>query len=82
MSDKQATIYIVDLGSSTGECNSGRVESDLNYGMRYIWDKIATTMSANLKGWNVGIIGFRTDETDNPLEVDDYENISVSISLL
>jgi ATP-dependent DNA helicase 2 subunit 2 len=81
MSDKQATVYIVDLGSSIGECSSGRVESDLDYGMRYIWDKIATTMSANLKGWNIGVIGFRTDETNNPLDSDGYKNISVSISL-
>jgi ATP-dependent DNA helicase 2 subunit 2 len=38
-------------------------------------------MSANLKGWNVGIIGFRTDDTDNPLEEDGYQNISVSASI-
>jgi len=41
MADKQATIYIVDLGASTGECHNGRVESDLDYGMRYVWDKLA-----------------------------------------
>lgn len=62
-----------------GECNSGRVETDLDFGMKYIWDKIATTMAANLKGGNLGIIGLRTDETNNPLDVDGYENLSVSI---
>lgn len=83
MADKQATIYVIDLGSSTGECRCGRVETDLDYGMRYIWDKIATTMSADRKTWNVGIIGFRTDETNGPLAADEgYENISVSVSLL
>jgi ATP-dependent DNA helicase 2 subunit 2 len=77
--NKQATVYIVDLGSTMGECNSGRVETDLDFGMKYIWDKIATTMAANLKGGNLGIIGLRTDETNNPLDVDGYENLSVSI---
>jgi hypothetical protein len=74
-------MYIVDLGITIGECHSGRTESDLDYGMRYIWDKIAITMAANLKGGNLGVIGFRTDETNNLLDDDDgYENISVSTS--
>jgi hypothetical protein len=79
---KQATVYIVDLGSTMAECNSGRVETDLDFGMKYIWDKIATTMAANLKGGNLGVIGLRTDETNNPLDVDGYENLSVSIPLV
>jgi hypothetical protein len=76
---KQATIYIVDLGSTMGDCHNGRTETDLDYGMRYIWDKIATTMAANLKGGNLGVLGLRTDETNNPLDEDGYENLSVSI---
>ncbi len=31
---KEATVYAIDLGSTMGECHSGRVESDLDYGMR------------------------------------------------
>jgi len=79
MADKQATVYVVDVGCSTGQCNSGRTESDLDYGMKYIWDKIATTMLANRTTWWVGMVGFRTDETANSLSVDSegYENISV-----
>jgi hypothetical protein len=39
-------------------------------------------MAANLKGGNLGVIGFRTDETNNPLDDDeDYQNISVRVSL-
>tara|TARA_R110002033_G_scaffold80653_1_gene131691 strand:+ start:152 stop:601 length:450 start_codon:yes stop_codon:yes gene_type:complete len=46
--------------------------------MEYVWDKIATIMSTNRVGLSVGVIGFRTDETDNPLEGDgEYENICV-----
>ena len=80
MASKEATVYIVDQGSSTGECHNGRVESDLDYGMRYIWDKIAETMTANRTTAGVGVIGFRTDDTENELAHDDpdaYSNISV-----
>lgn len=78
MADKEATVYIVDLGSSMGECHNGRVESDLDWSMRYIWDKICTTVAASRKTWLVGVLGLRTDNTSNPLQENDgYENISV-----
>ena len=78
MADKEATVYIVDLGQPMGDCHGGRVESDLEWSMRYVWDKISTTVAASRKTWNVGVVGVRTDETDNPLqESKGYENISV-----
>ncbi|KAI1374544.1 ATP-dependent DNA helicase II subunit 2 [Hypoxylon crocopeplum] len=80
MADKEATVYIVDLGSSMGECHNGRVESDLDWSMRYVWDKITTTVAASRKTWNVGVIGVKTDETNNPLQDqqgEGYENISI-----
>jgi hypothetical protein len=73
---KQATVYIVDVGSSTGDCNNGRMESDLDYGMKYVWEKIAGILAANRVGLGVGVLGLRTDETNNPLDSDeDYINI-------
>ncbi len=78
MADKEATVYIVDLGESMADCHNGRVESDLDWCMRYVWDKISTTVAAARKTWNVGVVGVRTDETDNPMQEDDgYENISI-----
>ncbi|KAI1500683.1 putative Ku family DNA helicase [Biscogniauxia marginata] len=79
MADKEATVYIIDLGSSMADCHNGRLESDLDWSMRYVWDKISTTVAASRKTWNVGVIGVRTDETNNPLqdEEDGYDNISV-----
>lgn len=78
MADKEAVVYIVDLGESMGDCHNGRVESDLDWGMRFVWDKISTTVAASRKTWNVGVLGLRTDETNNALQADDgYENISV-----
>lgn len=78
MAEKEATIFILDLGLSMGQCHSGRKESDLDWSMRYVWDKLTYIISQNRKTLNVGILGLRTDETDHILADDDgYENISV-----
>lgn len=80
MADKEATVYIIDLGKSLAEKNGDRDESDLDWSMRYVWDKISTTVAASRKTWTVGVIGLRTNETDNPQEragLEGYENISV-----
>lgn len=61
-----------------GEKNGGRNESDLDFGMRYIWDKIATTMAASRKTWTVGVVGLRTDGANNPLKDEEgYDHISI-----
>ena len=78
MADKDVTVYIIDLGGSMGKCNNGRTESDLDWTMRYVWDKICTTVAASRKTWQVGVLGLRTDKTDNSHDhADGYENISV-----
>jgi ATP-dependent DNA helicase 2 subunit 2 len=80
MADKEATVYIIDLGQSMGEKQNGRKESNLDFSMRYVWDKISTTVAASRKTWTIGVIGLRTDETNNPLNengLEGYENISV-----
>ncbi|KAI1074338.1 ATP-dependent DNA helicase II subunit 2 [Whalleya microplaca] len=78
MADKEATVYILDLGSSMADCHNGRTESDLDWSMRYVWDKTSTTVAANRKTWNVGVVGVKTDETSNPMEEEKgYDNISI-----
>lgn len=77
MADKEASVYIVDLGSTMANCNNGRAESDLDWSLRYVWDKIATTAQSKRKTWCVGVVGLRTDETDNKYMKDGYEQISV-----
>ncbi|ETS79814.1 ATP-dependent DNA helicase II subunit 2 [Pestalotiopsis fici W106-1] len=78
MADKEAVVYIVDLGSSMADCHNGRIESDLDFSMRWIWDKISTTVAAARKTWNVGVIGVRTNETNTGLEDEDgYDNIAI-----
>ena len=78
MADKEATVFIIDLGSSMAQTHSGRSQSDLDWSMRYVWDKITDIVAASRKTLCVGVVGLRTDSTSNKLEGDDgYENISV-----
>jgi ATP-dependent DNA helicase 2 subunit 2 len=78
MADKEATVFIIDVGSSMGNCNNGRIESDLDWSMRYVWDKLTTIVAASRKTLTVGVLGLRTDDTSNKMQEDDgYENISV-----
>lgn len=44
MADKEATVYIIDVGRSMGEKHNGRKESDLDWAMHYVWDKITSTV--------------------------------------
>ncbi len=71
-------MYIVDLGASMAERHGGRSESNLDWGMQYIWDKICTTVAASRKTWTVGVVGLRADETRNALQDEEgYDNIAV-----
>jgi ATP-dependent DNA helicase 2 subunit 2 len=78
MADKEATVFIIDLGSSMAQSHSGRSTSDLDWSMQYVWDKITDIVAASRKTLCVGVVGLRTDETSSKLQDDDgYENISV-----
>ena len=78
MADKEATVYIVDLGATMAECHGGRTESQLDWSMKYVWDKICTTVAASRKTWTVGVLGLRSDTTRNPQEDEEgYDNIEV-----
>jgi hypothetical protein len=45
MADKEATVYIADVGASMGKRRNGREVTDLEWAMQYIWDRITTTVS-------------------------------------
>ncbi len=78
MADKEATIYIVDVSRSMGKKHQGRDESDLDWAMRYVWDKITATVASGRKTWTLGVLGLGTDDTRNEIQNDEgYENISV-----
>lgn len=42
MAEKEATMFVIDLGASMGKKHGGRNETDLDWVMKYVWDKIAT----------------------------------------
>ncbi|KAI9717745.1 MAG: ATP-dependent DNA helicase II subunit 2 [Candelaria pacifica] len=78
MADKETTVYIIDVGSSMGEKHNGRDESDLDWVMQYVWDKITSTVATGRKTATVGVIGLRTEDTSNELEEEqNYKNITV-----
>lgn len=78
MADKEATVYIVDVSRSMRKSRQGRNECDLDWAMKYVWDKIANTVASGRKQWTVGVVGLGTDGTENELGAEEgFEHISV-----
>ena len=78
MADKEASVFIVDLGQSMSRQRHGRDKSDLDYSLQYVWDKLSNIVYLGRKGLVVGVIGLRTDETKNHMsEEGGYEYISI-----
>ncbi|CAG8888154.1 unnamed protein product [Penicillium egyptiacum] len=61
MAEKEATVYIVDMGRSMGEHHHGRPMTDLEWAMQYVWDRITATVATGRKTATVGVVGLRTD---------------------
>ena len=49
MTTKEATVFIIDVGRSMGRIGEDRKETDLDWAMQYVWDKITTTVSAGMR---------------------------------
>ncbi|KAI8941189.1 ATP-dependent DNA helicase II subunit 2 [Plenodomus lindquistii] len=84
MAGKEATIYIVDVGASMGKKRHGREQSDLDWSLEYVWDKITTTVATGRKSAIMSVIGCRTDGTDLQGIIEDtegYEHITVVSSV-
>ena len=47
MADKEVTLYLVDVGISMAERRHGRQETDLDWAMRYVWDRITSTVRSS-----------------------------------
>ncbi|KAL4808894.1 SPOC like C-terminal domain-containing protein [Aspergillus unguis] len=78
MADKEATVYIVDVGKSMGERRNGREVTDLEWAMQYVWDRITSTVATGRKTAMIGVIGLKTDGTANELEDEShFSHISV-----
>lgn len=78
MADKEATVYIVDIGKSMSKKSNGREETNFEYAMRYFWDRITTTVATGRKTFLAGVIAVKSDETSNDQQDDDsYANLEV-----
>ncbi|TID23988.1 ATP-dependent DNA helicase II subunit 2 [Venturia nashicola] len=78
MAEKEATVYIVDVGKSMGRKNQGREQTDLDWALQYVWDKITTTVETARKTAGVGVVALRSDVSNNELDAEEgYENINV-----
>lgn len=42
MAEKEATVFIIDLGQTMGQKHQGRKQSDLDWAMTYVWEKITS----------------------------------------
>lgn len=49
MSEKEATVYIVDVGKSMGQRRHGREVTDLEWSMQYVWERITGTVRLVMK---------------------------------
>lgn len=79
MADKEASVFVIDVGKTMGMRKHGRELSDLDYSLQYVWDKITQIVYLGRKGLVVGVITFRTDKTKNHMQTESegYENITV-----
>lgn len=77
MAQKEATVYIVDLGKTMGERSHGRGQTNLDWALEYFWDKVTATIATGRKTAMAGVVGLRTDGTDNALDDgESYQNIT------
>ncbi|KXL41555.1 hypothetical protein M433DRAFT_72779 [Acidomyces richmondensis BFW] len=78
MASKEATVYIVDCGSTMGEKGHGRKQTNLEWALEYVWDRITATVATGRKTALAGVVGLRTDGTENSLRDDeDYAHVTV-----
>lgn len=78
MASKEATVFIVDVGATMGETSHGRTQTNLDWALEYVWDRITTVIATGRKTNMVGVVGLRTDGTHNVLQSEeDYQHISV-----
>ncbi|QIW95599.1 hypothetical protein AMS68_001117 [Peltaster fructicola] len=79
MAAKEATIYIVDVGATMQERGANRTESNFNWAMNYVWDKLTTTIATGRKTLLSGVIALRSEQTKNELcdDGEHYQHIAV-----
>jgi ATP-dependent DNA helicase 2 subunit 2 len=46
MASKEATAFIIDIGKSMNRKNSDRDDTDLEWSLKYFWDKLTHIVSS------------------------------------
>lgn len=78
MAEKEATVYIIDVGKSMGRKHGGREQSDLDWALTYIWDKVTGIMALDRKTTLQAVVTLKTDETANDLSKEEsFHHITV-----
>ncbi|KAK9449869.1 SPOC like C-terminal domain-containing protein [Limtongia smithiae] len=80
MAEKEATVFVIDLGHSMREAHMAPAggRSDFELAMTYVLDKVGFKILTGRKTDMVGIIGVGTEETKNALQGNPgYEHISL-----
>lgn len=78
MASKEATVYIVDVGSTMGERSHGRQGTNLDWALQYVWDRLTTSIATGRKTLFSGVVALRSDVTRNELGSEEqYEHIAV-----
>ncbi|QSL65397.1 hypothetical protein MERGE_002707 [Pneumocystis wakefieldiae] len=78
MSEREVTVFVIDMDKRMRNCGNNRTQSNLEWALSYFWSKISSKILSGRKTDCVGVVGFKTDETNNDMKEDKfYENISV-----
>jgi ATP-dependent DNA helicase 2 subunit 2 len=82
MTDKEAIIFVIDVGPTMAITSNGRSRSNLDWAMRYVWSKLGDMAASGRKTLCAGVVAFRADETANSMGGEaGYDNISVFADL-
>jgi ATP-dependent DNA helicase 2 subunit 2 len=46
MAEKEATVFLIDMGRPMGAQHQGRSQNDLDWSMQYVWDRIMPKASS------------------------------------
>jgi len=77
---KKADIFVIDIGHSMAEVGVGRTENNLEWSLKFVWNKIGRKILSARATDELGVIAFRTNGNDVPIKEDKragYEHISV-----
>lgn len=81
MAGKEATVYILDLGETMAEKRYGRSQTDLEWAMEYVWDKITTTVSPFLMQAKILRVNFpRVVRISLKYEQNDFDECYADVS--